>query len=157
MCGIYTSARVARRTTRHTYHIFKSLFVASFASSFVALALEAVFRTRVKGDEWRFILCVCSYACENSSFAQRQRHTNVPVSGEARRECVNALLHVTIQIHKALQCTTNGANGASLFDFGFCTQKLRCLNVDFDCSKIFLNYFFEFFELFSIIPLNKYY
>ncbi len=27
-----------------------------FASSFVALALEAVFQTRVKGDEWQFKL-----------------------------------------------------------------------------------------------------
>ncbi len=67
-----------------------------FASSFVALALEAVFRTRVKWDEWRFTLCVrtceCSYACENSSFAQRQRRTNVRASDEAmhEHECVNA-------------------------------------------------------------------
>ncbi len=75
-----------------TNHIFASSFVAPFASPFVVLALEAVFRTRAKEDEWRFVLCVCSYACEKSSFAQRQRRTNVHASGEARHEheCVNA-------------------------------------------------------------------
>ncbi len=80
-----------------TNHIFASSFVASFVSPFVELALEAVFRTRVKEDEWQFALCVqtceCSYACENCSFAQRQRRTNVHASGEARHEheCVNAV------------------------------------------------------------------
>ncbi len=39
-------------------YIFISSFVASIASPFVALTLEAVFRTRVKGDKWRFALCV---------------------------------------------------------------------------------------------------
>ncbi len=69
-----------------------------FASPFVVLTVEEVFRTRVKEDEWRFALCVqtceCSYACENSSFAQRrQRCMNVHASGEARHEheCVNAV------------------------------------------------------------------
>ncbi len=82
----------------HTNHIFASSFVASIASPFVTLSLEVVFQIRVKGDEWRFVLCVrtceCSYACENSSFAQRQRHTNVRASGEAKHEheCVNAAL-----------------------------------------------------------------
>ncbi len=70
-----------------TNHIFASSFVALFASPFVALALEAVFRTRVKGNEWQFTLCVRTcYACENSSFVQRQKHTNVCASGEARHE-----------------------------------------------------------------------
>ncbi len=59
-----------------TNHIFAWSFVALFASLFVVLALEAVFQTRVKGDEWWFTLCVrtckCLYARENSSFAQRQ-------------------------------------------------------------------------------------
>ncbi len=83
----------------HTNHIFALSFVASFASPLVTLALEAVL-TRVKGDKWWFVLCVqtceCSYACENSSFAQRRRHTNVCASGEARHEhkCVNAVLQV---------------------------------------------------------------
>ncbi len=61
-----------------TNHMFASSFVASFASPFVALVLEAVFQTRVKGDEWRFALCVhsceCSYACEISFF-----HTDTQV------------------------------------------------------------------------------
>ncbi len=80
-----------------TNHIFASSFVTSFTSPFVALTLEAVFQTRVKGDEWRFALrvrtCKCSYACENSSFAQRQRHTNVRARDEAshEHECVNAV------------------------------------------------------------------
>ncbi len=39
-----------------TNHIFTSSFVASFASPFVALALEAVFRTQVKEEEWQFTL-----------------------------------------------------------------------------------------------------
>ncbi len=43
----------------HTNHLFASSFVASFASPFVALALEAVFPTRVKGDE-RFIRVTCT-------------------------------------------------------------------------------------------------
>ncbi len=51
-----------------TNHIFAKSFVVLFASPFVALALVAVFRTRVKGDEWRFMLCVrtceCLYTCE---------------------------------------------------------------------------------------------
>ncbi len=78
-------------------HTFASSFIASFALPFMVLAIEAVFRTRVKGDEWQFALrvqtCECSYTCENSSFAWRQRHTNVRVSGEARHEpeCVNAV------------------------------------------------------------------
>ncbi len=81
-----------------TTHIFAWLFVASLASPFMALALEAVFRTRVKKDEWQFTICVrtceCSYARENSSFSQRQRHTNVRASGETRHKhvCVNAVL-----------------------------------------------------------------
>ncbi len=72
-----------------------------FTSSFVALAFEAVFRIRVKGDKWQFTLsvrtcvrtCECSYACENSSFVRRHRHTNVRANGEARHEheCVNAV------------------------------------------------------------------
>ncbi len=80
-----------------TNHIFALSFVASFASPFVAPSLEAVFQTWVKEDEWRFVLCVrtckCSYTCENSSFTQRQRRTNVHASGEARHEheCVNAV------------------------------------------------------------------
>ncbi len=45
-----------------------------------------------------YVMCTntCSYACENSSFAHRQSHTNVRASGEARHEheCVNAVLDV---------------------------------------------------------------
>ncbi len=80
-----------------TNYIFASSFVASFASPFVVLALEAVFQTRVKEDKWRFALCIrtceCSYACENISFAQQQRRMNVYASGEMRheQECVNAV------------------------------------------------------------------
>ncbi len=82
---------------------------------FVALALEAVFQTRVKGDKWRFALCVrtckSSYACENSSFTQKQSHTNVCASNEAKHEheCVNAVLHakpwfVTHFLHQKKYC-----------------------------------------------------
>ncbi len=41
----------------------------------------------------------CSYACENSSFAQRQRHTNVRASGEVRHEHerVNAVLDTRVK------------------------------------------------------------
>ncbi len=77
-----------------TNHIFAS----SFASPFVALAHEVIFWTRVKGDKWRFTLCVqiceCSYAYENSSFAQRQRYTNVRANGEARaRMCKCGIIY----------------------------------------------------------------
>ncbi len=37
------------------------IFASSFALPFVTFALEAVFRTRVKRDEWRFALCVRTY------------------------------------------------------------------------------------------------
>ncbi len=79
-----------------TNHIFALSFVASFASPFVVLAFEVVFPTRVKGDK-QFIRVTCSYACENNSFAQRQRHTNVRASDETRHEheCVNVVLHIT--------------------------------------------------------------
>ncbi len=80
-----------------TNHILASSFVASFTSPFVELTLETVFQPRVKEDEWRFALrvrtCECSYACENSSFTQRQAYENIHASGEARHEheCVNAV------------------------------------------------------------------
>ncbi len=95
-------------------HIFASSFIAPFASPFVVLALEAVFLTQVKEDEWRFALCVqtceCSYACENSSFAQRQRHTNLRASTEARHEheCVNAVLHIFEKMRISLKKNEKG-------------------------------------------------
>ncbi len=89
----------------HTNHIFASSFVASFASPFVAFALKVVFQTRVKEDEWWFMLCVveCLYACENSSFAQKQRHINVCASGEARHKhkCVKVLPHLHANTNEA--------------------------------------------------------
>ncbi len=73
-----------------------------FALPFVVLALEVVFQNESKetnGENGLFALtctniCECLYAGENTSFAQRQRHTNVHASGEARyeHECVNSVL-----------------------------------------------------------------
>ncbi len=111
---IHTSGEANSKENNERNYIFALSFVALFALPFVVLALEAVFWTRVKGDKWRFVLCVwtceCLYACEDSSFAKRQRHTNVRASGEARHvhECVNVVLGIVLLVHHTLTKQVQG-------------------------------------------------
>ncbi len=144
-----------------TNHIFASSFIASFASPFVALALEAVYRTRVKGNKWRFMLCVwtceCSYTCENSSFAQRQNHTNVCASGGARHEheYVNAVLELRKQMSKIKQICTIVEQASSPSLDGY-VENSNIFSTRFKYIWPFLMDFVYFHSIYRVFNKNRY-
>ncbi len=64
--------------------------------------------------------CECLYTCENSSFTQRQRYTNVRANGEARAQmCKCGILRATRHYNL---CTVDGSSGSATNNFVLITS-----------------------------------